>query len=312
MNATPLISVVIETLNATPESKIALQDVLDGLASQAYPSDKLESIVVVEEGNADLAGFVKAKYPHTKTVLTTDPSYYGMKTCGTNVAEGDIVAFLDSDCLPGENWAHEIVSTLSKGADVVAGRVRFPSGARLSRTFELFDYGHIRNNEDGEADLFNVSNCAIRREVIQKHSFDHRLRRSGGGTLLGRKLKTLGYRIVYNPRMRVVHNDPGLRTHILTRFRTGYETVNLCRLDDERALPESRFLKLGVLAPFVLSARRMVFDYGTVLKNGRDFDIRAYQIPYFLGASTVVRAMESITGVLTVLNPSYFAKRFGW
>jgi hypothetical protein len=29
-------------------------------------------------------------------------------------------------------------------------------------------------------------------------------------------------------------------------------------------------------------------------------------------ASTVVRGMESITGVLTVMNPGYLVKRFGW
>ncbi len=312
MNTLPTISVVIETLNATPESKIELQDVLDGLAEQAYPKEKLESIVVVDEANSELAAFVRGKYPETETVLTTDPSYYGMKICGIKAAEGDIVALLDSDCLPGENWASEIVATMSAGADIVAGKVRFPSGARFSRTFELFDYGHIRNGQDGEAEWFNVSNCAIRKDVIQKHPFDHRLRRSGGGTLLGCQLKSLGYKIVYNPRMRVVHNDPGLRTHILTRFRTGYEAVNLCRLDDAGILPDSKFLKLGALAPFALSLRRMLFDFGTVLTNRRDLDIPRYQIPYFLGASAIVRGAESIMGLLTVMSPSYLAKRFGW
>ena len=57
MNGMPTISVVIETLNATPESKIELQNVLDRLAEQTYPKEKLESIVVVDEANTELAAF---------------------------------------------------------------------------------------------------------------------------------------------------------------------------------------------------------------------------------------------------------------
>ncbi len=308
----PLISVVIETFNSTAESAIQLRDVLDRLDEQTHGRGNIEIIAVLDQANDELAGFLRDEYPDVQTVSTADATYYGMKNRGMRSAQGDIIALLDSDTLPVKNWVEEIASCISAGADLVAGSVRYPTGAPFGRTFALFNYGHIRNGEDGEVDTFNVSNAAMRKELLEEHPFDRRLRRSGGGTLLGRELKSLGYKLVYNPNLRVTHNHPGLRTHIATRLRTGYEVINICQLDDERVLPETKYLRLGVLAPFVLSARRALSDFRSIIWNGRDLDIRIHEMPFFLAIAVVVRAVEAVTGVITVIRPGYLAKRYGW
>lgn len=308
----PILSIVIETYNATPESKVQLEHVLAALRRQSFPQSELEILVVVEEERRELAEFVRRVDPGTEVVFTSDPTYYGMKRSGMKRARGEVVALLDSDCLPVEDWAREIVSTIREGADVVAGRVRFPPDSLFPRTFAVFDYGHLRNGPDGQAPAFNVSNSGLRRDVVRAHPFDAGLTRFGGGTLLGRRLRSLGFRIVYNPAAAVTHNDKGVRQHLLVRFRTGHEAVALSRLDRECVLPETKFLKLGPLAPFIFAARRMVFDYRTILGNRRDLEIAWYEIPYFLAASTVVRSAEVAGGLVSVLKPEYLVKRFGW
>lgn len=308
----PALSIVIETYNATPESKVQLQHVLAALRRQSFPQDEMEILVVVEEGRPDLAEFVRRTEPTAEVVPTSDPTYYGMKRTGMEKARGDVVALLDSDCLPVEDWAREIVSTIQQGADVVAGRVRFPPDSLFPRTFAVFDYGHLRNGPDGQAPCFNVSNAGLRREVAREHPFDAGLTRFGGGTLLGRRLKSLGFKIVYNPAVAVTHNDKGVRKHLQVRFRTGHEAVALCRLDRDRVLPETRFMKLGPLAPFVFAGRRMAFDYRTIVTNRRDLEIAWYEIPWFVAASTMIRSAEVAGGLLSVVKPEYLARRFGW
>jgi GT2 family glycosyltransferase len=308
----PALSIVIETYNATPESKVQLQHVLTRLRRQSFPQDDMEILVVIDAQRPDLADFVRRTDPAAEVIPTTDPTYYGMKRSGMAKARGDVVALLDSDCLPVEDWAREIVSTIRQGADVVAGRVRFPPDSLFPRTFAVFDYGHLRNGPDGQAPCFNVSNAGMRREIAREHPFDARLTRFGGGSLLGRRLKTLGFKIVYNRAAAVTHNDKGVRKHLLVRFRTGHEAVALCRLDRDRVLPETRFLKLGPLSPFLFAARRMAFDCQTIFVNRRDLEIAWYETPYFVAASMLVRAAEVAGGLVSVVKPEYLADRFGW
>jgi cellulose synthase/poly-beta-1,6-N-acetylglucosamine synthase-like glycosyltransferase len=184
----PALSVVIETYNATPESKVQLQHVLARLRRQSFPRDDMEVLVVVDTERPELADFVQRTDPAAEVVPAQDPTYYGMKRIGMARARGDVVALLDSDCLPVEDWAREIVSTIRQGADVVAGRVRFPAESLFPRTFAVFDYGHLRNGPDGQAPCFNVSNAGLRGEIAREHPFDARLTRFGGGSLLGRRL----------------------------------------------------------------------------------------------------------------------------
>lgn len=308
----PALSVVIETFNWTPESTVQLEHVLARLDAQTLAQQEIERIVVVDEQHPEQAETVKRMDASVRVISTADASYYGMKRCGMKEARGAIIALLDSDCLPVPDWASEILSTIARGADVVAGKVRFPRDAPFTRTFAMFDYGHLRNGKNGQAACFNVSNAAIKADVIRMHPFDERLTRFGGGTLLGRRLRSLGFRIVYNPAVAVIHNDKGLKKHLVVRFRTGHEAVKMCRLDDAGVLADSKFLKYGALAPLIFAARRIAFDCQTVIAARRDFDIAWYEIPYFFVASVVVRSVEAIAGLISVLKPGFFERRYGW
>ena len=100
----PTLSVIIETYNASAGSEIELRHVMNGLSEQTYPQGEMETIVVVDETNTHLADFLKAEYPAVRVVLIENSTYYAMKFLGIQSAQGEIVALLDSDCLPSKNW----------------------------------------------------------------------------------------------------------------------------------------------------------------------------------------------------------------
>ncbi len=313
MNSAPLISVIVETYNATPAAEIRLDQVLTRLKEQSYPADRIEIIVVVDEANPELVDSLARNWPDVRVAQMSDGNYFAMKNCGLRFAQGEVVAFLDGDCMPSLNWAERIAFTLRKGADVAVGKTRYPSDKPFARTFDLFDFGHVQSDENGEANCFVANNVAFKKEVIREHNFDHRLGRSGGCYLLSRQLKSLDHKLVYDPHQFTVHdyNIKGLG-FITKRIRLGYDAINLCRLDSEGVMPENKVIKLGFLAPFAIFASRVLFDFKRIVSNRQDLDIPVLAIPGFYVASILMRSIEVIGGIITVARPDYFRTKFGW
>lgn len=310
----PLLSVVIETFNADQETEVEVDDVLKRLGEQTHPAECIEVLVVHDESNRGIAEYLKANYPDVRCLALRNANYFSMKNHGLKFARGEIIAFLDSDCLPrGNDWAERIVSTLSGGADVAAGKTRYAPGRLLAHTFDVFDFGHVSGDENGEASGILANNVAFGREVLSQHSFDDRLGRSGGCYLLGRQLKSLGYKIAYDPEQFAVHgyNIEGPKW-IWKRIRLGFDAINLCRLDEDGVLPEQRAIKMGILAPFAIAASRVWFDFRRFVSNSADLGIPIYAIPWFCLTSVVTRSIEAIGGVITVVRPGYFHRKFGW
>lgn len=310
----PRVSIIVETFNTPPGSEIGLREVLRALRAQTYPAEETETIVVFEEERAELFEPLARAHPWAKFVPMRDANYFPMKSHGLRFASGPIIAFLDADCLPSADWVRRIVETIEGGADVAVGRTAYPPGKSFAHTFDVFDFGYVRTDAAGEANCFYANNVALRREVILAHGFDPRVGRSGGCHLLSGQLKARGYKFVYDPAQSVVHDfgvNRGLK-FALERIRVGYDAVNLCRLDDEGVLAEQKFAGLKVLSPFVICAARVASDFRRVTRRRRELGIAPLAVPYFCAASFVMRGIEVVGGLVTVISPDYFRRRFGW
>jgi glycosyltransferase involved in cell wall biosynthesis len=306
------ISVVIETINQEAGPEMDLEAVLEGLAGQTYPQDKLEILVGVDASNRSLRDHLRERHPHVRVFEMRDATYYSMKSAGIELARGDIIAVLDSDCVPVPIWAERIARTIEGGGDVASGKTRYVETAPFARTFNFFNFGYIQGDENGVANGFLPNNVAFRREVIGKHGFDGRLRRSGAAHLLGAKLAALGYRLVYDPEQRVSHNAYGLGEELRMRIKSGYDSVNLARIDGDQFLGETAQLRRSPFGLAVVCARRIAFDFRAVIHNRRDLDLSILQIPYFLLVSPLIRGLELVAALVTLLRPDYFRNRYDW
>jgi glycosyltransferase involved in cell wall biosynthesis len=306
------ISIVIATVNQESSPRLDLDCVLGRLAAQTYPADRIEILVVIDRRNRRLQEHVRAAWPAVAIVETEDSTYFSMKTAGARVARGDIVAFLDSDCIPEPGWCERAVARIEGGADVVAGKTRYPENARFALTFDFFNFGYIGTDRSGRANGFLPNNVAFRREVFLDHPFDARIRRGGAGHLLGNQLKSLGYVLVYEPGQRVTHNCYEVGDELLMRVKSGYDAVNLAGIDASEALEETRYLRRSTFNLIAIFLRRVVFDFRTAIVNRRDLGIGLVQIPYFLFASPLVRGLEMAAALITVFKPSYFKEKYGW
>lgn len=91
------ISVVIPAYNA----KETIAETLDSVFAQSRPADE---VIVVDDGSTDQTShLVKAKYPDTRIIKTSNKGAASALNIGIGQATGDLIAFLDADDL----WTKE-------------------------------------------------------------------------------------------------------------------------------------------------------------------------------------------------------------
>jgi GT2 family glycosyltransferase len=232
MEGKPSLSVIIPTYRRAE----ALRRCLRALLAADAPPGSLEVIVVDDGGK--LSRDIEAEFPDQPirwVYLPRNGGQAAAQQAGFERARGQILAFLDDDCIVERNWPGEILDFLKTHADVhcVVGRIEALDARRiLSRTRQEIYNARYRQyaDEDFRAALkqrWNLStddavllsdhlsggNCALRRDALQAvGGFDARLR-VGSDAALSQKLLQAGYVMAYNPAMLVRHeHDPRLRT----------------------------------------------------------------------------------------------------
>lgn len=96
---------------------------LEALARQTYPRDRLEVIVADNnspEGEAAVAEVIAGR---AHLVVVTDKGAGPARNGGVAASSGEILAFIDSDCVAEPAWVEEGVRGL-ESFDFVGGRVR--------------------------------------------------------------------------------------------------------------------------------------------------------------------------------------------
>ena len=100
----PRVSIIIPVRDR-PED---LKECLQSLKNLDYPKDKLEIIVVDDGSKNDISQVITS--PDIRVIRQTESK--GPAACrntGAANAGGDILAFLDADCMAGESWLREII-----------------------------------------------------------------------------------------------------------------------------------------------------------------------------------------------------------
>ena len=98
------VSVIIPVRNRPDDIDVCLQS----LKELDYPDDKLE-IIVVDDASTDQTPDVVCRYPVRLIGLKQHKQASYCRNLAARHARGDILAFIDSDCLAGSAWLRELV-----------------------------------------------------------------------------------------------------------------------------------------------------------------------------------------------------------
>lgn len=137
----PKISVVIPHYRDVENLKVCLR----ALEAQSCPRDSFE-VIVADNGSPEAAA-VEAATGQARLVIAQERGAGPARNAGAAAARGDILAFIDSDCVPEPQWLAEGVQALSR-FDFIGGRVKvLIADPRRMTAVEAFEKVFAFDNE---------------------------------------------------------------------------------------------------------------------------------------------------------------------
>ncbi len=317
----PRVTVVIPVKDRAGE----LRRCLESLRRVRYPTEKL-ALVVVDDGSED--GSAEVALALGAAVVASGGRGRGpaaARNRGAAAADGDVLAFLDSDCAASERWLLELTEHFEDPQVVaVGGRVDGMHGSSALDRYEaemssLCLGRRGRSGQSGD-DTFYLPSCNLlirRRDFAAAGGFREELH-VGEDVDLTWRLRDRGGRIVYTPAGRIAHEHRNrLGNFVRRRFQYGTSEGLLQRLHPRRrkklvlplalgaatALAALAFLA-GAVWPCAAAAAVVLADAGRLSARLRREEVRL-PARWILGAR--LRAWASLAYYVSFHLTRYYA-----
>ncbi len=159
------VSVIIPVHNCATN----LEETLTILSQQDYKGEI--EIIVVDNNSKDSSDQIAKKFSNVILTYQTDiQSAAATRNKGIALAKGDIIAFIDGDCIPEPDWLRQGIQCMENtGSDRVGGKIiirpLFPYSSIYSLIEALFCYNQ-------ECAIKEVGACMTPNLIIKRQVFD--------------------------------------------------------------------------------------------------------------------------------------------
>jgi glycosyltransferase involved in cell wall biosynthesis len=157
------ISVVIPHLNQSEHLARCLASLYAGVL-------RPDEIFVVDNGSADMPQTICAPYPSVVLLREATPGPGPARNLGVAAASGDILAFIDADCVADPGWLAAVADAMADPkAQVLGGDVRIALAdpAKLT-SLEAYEsiYAYRMDRYIAQEGFTGTGNLAVRRAVL--------------------------------------------------------------------------------------------------------------------------------------------------
>ncbi len=192
------ITIIIPAFNA--ESYI--KECLDSLVNLDFPKKNFE-IIVMDNGSSDRT--VEIAQGYDVTILTAKGCTIStLRNLGAARSKGNILAFIDADCIANKGWLKEAVSLLEREhVGAVGSWYELP----LHPTYveEAWDV-HMRNRRiDGQIDWLPSGNFIVLKEVFNRVGGFNETLITGEDVDICRRIRRTGSKIISDKKIAVIH-----------------------------------------------------------------------------------------------------------
>ena len=213
----PHVSIIVPVYNDREHIEL----LLDSLSGQDYPKDLLE-IIVIDNNSTDNSRQIARRFPVTLLEENEIQSSYAARNKGIRNAKGQILVFIDSDCIADKMWLRKGVSKLlTERADLVGGQVKFTFSKKQTAA-EYYDAltnlaleSKVNRGGAATCDLF------VKAEVFERIGLFPDNVKSGGDIQWTQKATKSGYSLVYASEAVVYHPARMLGELLKKLYRVG-------------------------------------------------------------------------------------------
>ncbi|MBI2470712.1 MAG: glycosyltransferase [Planctomycetes bacterium] len=251
------VSIIVPAYNAQK----TINQCIEALLTQNYPRGDYE-VFVIDDGSTDGTANVVKTYP-VKYIYQKNHGPATARNVGVNEAQGEIILFTDSDCVPSNNWIEEMVKPFEdKEVVAVKGAYKTKQKSMMSRFAQLeFEERFEMLKKAKSIDMVDTYSAGYRKDIfLQMGGFDPYFPVANNeDTELSYRMSKLGYKMVFNPDAIVYHlNHPStIRRYARLKFWRGYWRVVVYKRFPDKMLKDTytpQTLKLQILSLLLLIA----------------------------------------------------------
>jgi GT2 family glycosyltransferase len=207
-------------------------DTIATLVAQDDPS--VREIIVVDSSEHRLDA-VRERFPQVRWIDYSHPlrkarTIAEQRNVGIGAAVGGVIAFLDANCIPAENWATELTAPIRSGDEsVVVGRVASADDDSIHDIAK--GQGGVSPGYLEECSNINV---AVHRDVFERVGTFNETIGFAEDVDFSWRVRDAGIRIYFNPAASIRHDWGTIQEDIPRAFRYGVGRVRLYRLHRAR------------------------------------------------------------------------------
>lgn len=199
-------ALAVSTIVPTYRDWEGLQHSLSALSTQHYPKERFE-VLVVNNAPDDTPPPSLLLPDKARLLMEDKPGSYAARNRGTVEAQGEVLAFLDANCMPDPAWLEAALTCMeTQGADLVAGHITLTYQSPMLTPAECYEkafaFRQVQNVEQGVA---VTANLVVRREVLDAVGGFNEQMMSGGDFEWTRRATASGFKLVYCPNAVVRH-----------------------------------------------------------------------------------------------------------
>ncbi|RME43468.1 MAG: glycosyltransferase [Chloroflexi bacterium] len=252
-----MVSIIIPAHNPSSMLDACLSAVLE----QAVPTDRYEIIVVDDGSTPPLA----VSDPRLRVVRRTRGGAAAARNVGLKHARGEIVIFLDADCVPAPGWLTAMLAPFDDEAVTgVSGRVDTLQAEVLPRFIQYeYDQRFQRLAQAQDIDFITSATGAYRRQALVDVGGYCEALWGAEDVELSFRLSELGHRLRYVPDAVVYHAHPtSLRAYAWRKRHYAFWRAEVYRRHKGKIIADSRtpqtqklqIITLGLVAVLLFGA----------------------------------------------------------
>ena len=246
----PSISIIIPTR----DRGASVAECLESIYAQDYASDRVE-IIVVDDGSLDETNKLVSTFP---CKLLTNPSSRGQAYCrnlGAQHAQGEILAFLDDDCVAGKTWLRDLTpyfqwEEIGAVGGYVDGYSKRSLLDRYEREFSLLNLGKYIFRSTNDRFFIPTCNMLVRKKAFVETGGIRETLHIGEDVDFCWRMRDAGWHSLYVPTGTVMHkhrNTPGKWMHRRADYGTSEAVLSVLHPQKWKTLQWQPFALIAFL-----------------------------------------------------------------